>query len=583
MYYAEIGTFSVDDEFIGSFPSGTFVRKDRQYNGYEVTPFQSIPYGFWFVCVTMTTVGYGDIFPTTITGKTLGVLTFYVGIVFLALPIGILSSNFELVYDRYCAKIDIDQNEIKKKKPVVTGVEYKDCTNWYPCVGGIRRNFFLLFHEPRSGRLSSFIQSIMMATIFVSIVTFVLETMPEFKQTPAACTPAHLSVEACKPETISSAFYIIEVVCVALFSIDWVVRAGLVHSADPSDVSVRAIQVSDRCPGLSLTFRYCLQSLNVIDFCSCAPFYLELAMGANDNLAVLRVLRLVRLLRLLKSPKLRICLELLSDVISDAMPALLTLFFVTCLMCVLFASCVCFAESSTYTVEDPFLQDYPTGVYIRPTADGHRMEVSPFSSIPYAFWWFFVTSTTVGYGDDYPTTTFGRLVAIGTFYLGIVLLALPLSIVGQSFNKFYPSWIHAFQELEEISRAKTLMLDFVVDDLDGPSPRPSPRPAPAEGGHVAVEAKDANGTYSSESSNVAVEAQAQQRPDGAEMLRKAALQGDGLPHLVGTPGVDDVLTVDDAIENVKAENEEGGNGVRIIKAQSPELPTVAWGPSEDNI
>merc|ERR1740138_253897 len=126
----------------------------------------------------------------------------------------------------------------------------------------------------------------------------------------------------------------------------------------------------------------------------------------------------------------------------------MTLFFMTTLMCILVSSCVVFAESSDFSI-DKFNSTHPTGAYIRPTSDGYGVEVSPFTSIPYAFWWFFVTSTTVGYGDDYPTTTLGRFIAILTFYLGIVLLALPLTIVGQSFQKFYPQWVKEFHGSDE--------------------------------------------------------------------------------------------------------------------------------------
>lgn len=39
-----------------------------------------------------------------------------------------------------------------------------------------------------------------------------------------------------------------------------------------------------------------------------------------------------------------------------------------------------------------------------------------------ALWWAMVTSTTVGYGDFYPVTTGGRLVAVGLMIMGIALL-----------------------------------------------------------------------------------------------------------------------------------------------------------------
>ena len=53
-----------------------------------------------------------------------------------------------------------------------------------------------------------------------------------------------------------------------------------------------------------------------------------------------------------------------------------------------------------------------------------------FSSIPAAMWWSVATLTTVGYGDVYPVTTAGRLLAAVSAVLGIGLFALPTGILG---------------------------------------------------------------------------------------------------------------------------------------------------------
>jgi hypothetical protein len=58
----------------------------------------SIPRSFWFVIVTCTTVGYGDMFPTTNTGKVIATCSFVGGMLVLALPITIIGTNFSEEY-----------------------------------------------------------------------------------------------------------------------------------------------------------------------------------------------------------------------------------------------------------------------------------------------------------------------------------------------------------------------------------------------------------------------------------------------------------------------------------------------------
>lgn len=61
--------------------------------------FSSIPATMWWGIATLTTVGYGDIVPTTSLGKFLGGIFAIAGVALLALPAGVLSSGFfELLY-----------------------------------------------------------------------------------------------------------------------------------------------------------------------------------------------------------------------------------------------------------------------------------------------------------------------------------------------------------------------------------------------------------------------------------------------------------------------------------------------------
>jgi len=56
--------------------------------------FSSIPAAMWWAAVTLTTVGYGDIYPITILGKIIGALIAMLGIGMFALPTAILGAGF---------------------------------------------------------------------------------------------------------------------------------------------------------------------------------------------------------------------------------------------------------------------------------------------------------------------------------------------------------------------------------------------------------------------------------------------------------------------------------------------------------
>ncbi|MCC0175987.1 ion transporter [Waterburya agarophytonicola K14] len=56
--------------------------------------FSSIPAAMWWGAVTLTTVGYGDIYPVTVIGKLLGASLAFFGIGVFVLPAGIVASGF---------------------------------------------------------------------------------------------------------------------------------------------------------------------------------------------------------------------------------------------------------------------------------------------------------------------------------------------------------------------------------------------------------------------------------------------------------------------------------------------------------
>lgn len=56
--------------------------------------FADIPSAMWWAVITLTTIGYGDVFPVTVMGKFIGSFIAILGIGFVALPTGIISVGF---------------------------------------------------------------------------------------------------------------------------------------------------------------------------------------------------------------------------------------------------------------------------------------------------------------------------------------------------------------------------------------------------------------------------------------------------------------------------------------------------------
>ena len=103
-YSAALGMLlSVFEEEAGSFFAGFFVlllvlvfaASGAWLVEREAQPeaFGSIPAAMWWAVATLTTVGYGDVYPVTVMGKVFGAAITVVGVGMAALPAGIIASG----------------------------------------------------------------------------------------------------------------------------------------------------------------------------------------------------------------------------------------------------------------------------------------------------------------------------------------------------------------------------------------------------------------------------------------------------------------------------------------------------------
>lgn len=173
--------------------------------------------------------------------------------------------------------------------------------------------------------------------------------------------------------------------------------------------------------------------MNIVDLVAILPFYISFVSSSGGSVSIVRILRLARILRVFKVGSLKRYLKLIEKTMVKSLPALGLLLFFAALGVVLFASILYFLEHGSFVVNE----DFPEGAFVRWNSLHNAKEESPFRSILTACYWAVVTSTTVGYGDLYPTTDAGRALAIVLMYLGILIIALPVGVVGSSFSKEY--------------------------------------------------------------------------------------------------------------------------------------------------
>ena len=193
--------------------------------------------------------------------------------------------------------------------------------------------------------------------------------------------------------SFSQFFRYFEWFSIAIFSVEYVLR---VWSCTASQIFKNPVRGR---------LRYMLSPLALVDLLAILPFYLPMLIPCD--LRMLRAVRLFRLFRILKMGRYSKAIQLLCQVIKRKREELVIMIFLVFVLLII-------ASSLMYYIE-------------------HAEQPDAFSSIPEAMWWGVATLTTVGYGDVYPVTSFGKAVGAFISLLGIGLFALPAGILASGF------------------------------------------------------------------------------------------------------------------------------------------------------
>jgi len=220
----------------------------------------------------------------------------------------------------------------------------------------LQRSLWLLFEYPETGKWARVVAIISVVIILLSIATFCLETLPEYKRYKILefendTTKSFKIVEDDIPH-FNDTFFIIETICIIWFSVEFIVRF-----------------IS--CP---LKLMFLKNIMNAIDIVAIMPYFITLATIFHDDskknnqagtLAILRVFRLARVFRIFKLSRHSKGLQILGQTLRASMKELALLIFFVLIGVIFFSSAVYFAE---VTEQDSY-----------------------FESIPSAFWWAMVS------------------------------------------------------------------------------------------------------------------------------------------------------------------------------------------------
>jgi len=236
-----------------------------------------------------------------------------------------------------------------------------------------RRVHALLDHGPAS-RVGRILDRALVGLIVVNLVAVALESVP------ALARDYHVI------------FASIEYVALAVFTIEYGLRIWVAREHGPHR----------HLTPFRARLKYMLSPEGLVDFVAVLPFWF--APLLPDDLRMLQVLRIFRFFKIARySPAMRSLL----DVLYRERRALFG-----CIVITVGAALVSAA--------------------LMHLAEGH-VQPDKLGTIPDALWWAIVTVGTIGYGDVVPVTTVGKLIATGTIFLGLIMMALPVGIIATAF------------------------------------------------------------------------------------------------------------------------------------------------------
>lgn len=226
----------------------------------------------------------------------------------------------------------------------------------------------------KSNRVSRLFDKVLVSCIICNILSVFLITFDK--------------LEICYP-----LLEVVEIVTTIFFSIEYMLRLWTADLLYPESAPLRA------------RIRFIISFNGIVDLLTILPALFL------SGFVVLRMLRVVRIFKLFRVTSTRDSFNIITSVLYNSRNQLVSSVFIILLM--MLASSLCM-----YSVE-------------------HDAQPDIFENAFSGIWWSVSTILTVGYGDIYPVTTLGKLLAIVIAILGVGIVAVPTGIISAGFMSQY--------------------------------------------------------------------------------------------------------------------------------------------------
>lgn len=192
---------------------------------------------------------------------------------------------------------------------------------------------------------------------------------------------------------LTTVFKSVEYITIFIFCVEYILRIWTAEYLYP-----------DKSKGRS-KLRFLVSFDGIVDFFTIVPvFFLS-------GFVIFRMLRVARIFHLFRLNAKYDSFNVITTVLYEKRNQIISSVFIVLIL--MLASSLCM-----YSIE-------------------HDAQPTVFRNAFSGIWWSMSTLLTVGYGDIYPITTLGRVMAIGIAYLGVGVVAIPTGIISAGFVEQY--------------------------------------------------------------------------------------------------------------------------------------------------